>query len=506
MTILRNKLLLLSIVILQINSLLIKHPITPMSIKEPYISGEIENEMEIRICVKGIDKLIPYIAIKDQIVNINSVLLNKAYISKYPTTPLLDMTPLSISKVDGDNTLYLSNYDYFYSISPDLYYCLYLYSNDPRNLKNIQISTLNSTKAYSIASSISISIPSIFIYNLNSSNKVLSFNSDFSLSQDNDIYYNSQLDVNLKVSVTLPDLRTIPTSSNGCFIILELNDFIEYSKQSTITSTKETQNLLETRMKTIEYQVLDTKRVLISNMSEDLVNNRVFPLVISKLQVTGIGEGKIKIKLYWTNTNSLMSSYEMKLFSSIQYSFATKTISNINNISLLYTNSNFPMRITFKTSIDIAPNDKIWIKNTDSKIIFIPSTCDFSSIANSSSAFCNFNRNDSKPNELIISGLTIKSNIEVSIGVWIFTSAFGIPIFKISVGNKTIEEILSHSINIMQAFPNLISSFDYNACISDVSLDCENRLIVKENTGNFALMESSTAAPTLNQNDKIIPI
>lgn len=474
-----------------------------------------ETSYTFRICFYNITSNFNYLGIKDEIEDISEFIDTNAMLYEFESPSTNSLTLKGVfSSLQKTMYFYSSSYK---SLDISTTYCILLNSLSDSymnfNLKHISLVTTTSYISNTVIIDYFTHIARIDQYVFNTQ-AALMIDIEFTLSpEQGSIYEDSEVSIDFFFLVTLPDEnKSIPTStiSNGssgsgttpssntsiskAFILLTFKGTNFSIAKADITSSSDSTEVLQTKLSEFKFEIINTTQIKIYNLSEDLVNSRKIPMSISKIVLSGECVFSISTEVIWRNTNSVISSSSINIFSTVKREVSTANIYNINNLTSFYTKSNFEVYLSF--SIDVVlSNNIIVLKNTNNKVSFISSTCDFSDNSNLSSAYCRgFDSNSSLSgySELVLYNISGKAGIVFSFSFWIHTISSGTPTFTVEVENISNVKVVSiGGITITEAFSNTKESFSgITQCVSGSSTGCTNRLIVNENSGNFVLVEN----------------
>ena len=484
---------------------------------------------EFKLCFSGLSSITKFIELKDSKLDISQMLVNKAILAMYDS--YIENTDLELITIQNNTSMFFKS-NYFKKLEKSKYYCLYIYSKsiDIINAKNISIYSVSSTDENKFIYSSAMNFATVELYDLSYTDPALLIENSFSTIPDiNNVYKDTSIQINFNIIVNLPENRKIYTSEDA-YIVFELTGGARLGDSKIISEVTNSNNSNSSASQSLsklkegfKFEKIDNKRIILFNLSEDLSNNIRIALKLTSVIIISLDEINMSVKIIWRNTNSVISKHSIYLFTPNVYKFISKSIKISEDIPAIYTNSNFLLELKFISPINIDKEDIVVIYNEDLKVVFLPSTCDFSFVPSSKESYCKTfidtsknSININKDHKLGIYNLSIKAGLEVLIKFFIHTLSSGIPVFKLIIHNKTNFEIISHNINVNKAYINEPDSYLFNVnnendkiyysqCKNELSTNCINKLIVNENSGNFSLLESANnlGMPTLSDSDKV---
>lgn len=330
------------------------------------------------------------------------------------------------------------------TIQPINYYCMTFNTIKPINtFKNLKISTSSSAKINNMEYQMIYNFSAFNIYNAATSDALSIYSSDFSKNEAN---LSDDFSANFNFAVDLPENKQILTM-NSMFVVLELTN-LDISK-STVTSQGVGEEPLLTNLKSFDLTKINyseniftiapttnTSILLLDNFSENLVKGRKFRLNITSLKFIQNSDSlsTVKVLVLWKNTNSVVSSFKYTInVTCVKYKFDVDStmINHINNYPYLYSNSAFPVEVSFK--LNESTEKDIIITTTAAStaadnfnkhlIHFIPSTCEFY-LTGSKDAFCIeeatiASTGTKSTSKLIVKKPKINKNTTFKLRVWI---------------------------------------------------------------------------------------
>jgi hypothetical protein len=448
---------------------------------------------EVNFCFKNLRNNFNFLSITDEFTSIDGD-LNKDIAYLFPFEALNDSIAYS------DNTkywqlkgIYVQDFNsYFYKsekynlIDFDTIYCLKIFlvkETSNLNLKRLKLEATTSTLFGRLVRD-SLNLGRVDLYNL--SDQAIKIDSDYVLTPDSNlIYNNTKFSLQTYVSITLPEGKRIPTKDDQIMIIFRFKGNLDLSSMTVLSNIDNT-NVNETKLFNSKITILDNT-VTITDFDEEFFNMRKFPLMFEGIQIKGDTTVSIESLMLWKNTNSVISKHVLEILTTVKYVIKDAVIENSNKVPSIYNKASWPFVFKFETPI-VLVKDSIILKAT--RVHFIASTCNFASIPNSSESFCVSISN----NEIEFRNISSSANTILEIGFWIYADTPGSPTFEVVIKNKTqVANVNTNFLNIFSGFQNVKNSFtSSNLCMAGSQTNCENRLIVNENSGNFFLIENNS--------------
>eukprot|EP00340_Litonotus_pictus_P004922 CAMPEP_0170515148 /NCGR_PEP_ID=MMETSP0209-20121228/1616_1 /TAXON_ID=665100 ORGANISM="Litonotus pictus, Strain P1" /NCGR_SAMPLE_ID=MMETSP0209 /ASSEMBLY_ACC=CAM_ASM_000301 /LENGTH=2534 /DNA_ID=CAMNT_0010799499 /DNA_START=276 /DNA_END=7877 /DNA_ORIENTATION=- len=408
------------------------------------------------------------------------------------------MTKISdVSYNSVDRVLVLQS-SYFSGFEMSKTYCLLLKALiDPTSIRRLQIFGVSTNKQNRIYYEVNYGFTSLDLYstkmdNTDSAMVITLPNPSFTPTT---IMDKTVFALDLVFTCKVGEGKVLPTKENQVLIIVDLPN-INVDKA---TATLETDPNLLVLSETPSIEIR-TNRLVITNLGKDLVTDNAFTLKLGNLKVNEYKSDALSasVSLYWKNTNSLVSYYKLNLNKSItRYSLSNLSIKHINSFPFLYTLSTWPLEFTFSINKDIV-NGSLQLKDTSGIFNYVASTCDFH--MNKFSAQCSSPDGGST---LIISDITVFANTSYKVRVWVYLNSIGTHLNNVVTPSPTVQMLEETNVhNMTPSFKVKMGSLNQganigvaNQCIRPNSpVNCVTPLVINENSGNFVLLESDSAA------------
>lgn len=238
---------------------------------------------------------------------------------------------------------------------------------------------------------------------------------------------------------------------------VEISDSIESSSMPTLNPDT---NQLENKL-TFDKMNVGNYRVL-CNFKEDLSRGRTFRLFFSNLKFKSCGTGdyKFKAELLWKNTNSIIGKNEVDMgLSCSSYNISSGKIEHTSKMKKLFTNTNWPIIITFKP--DESFSDKTITISGPTGINFLQATCFVET--NGTNSICSSSKGTNGVSILKIQKAIATKAVDYRIRVWIDATDVVASGFKYSVSIDGFSSFLfPSSFEILEAIENFSEVYNFS--------------------------------------------
>lgn len=464
---------------------------------------------EINLCFSGVDKNTQVMIIKESNVNnLNEIFSTSVTIRDSIFTKNL----YKIEEVSFDPSTYEITLQspYFRNFEPATTYCLqFTTMKDPTSIKQLSLLTATSNITNRIEYSMRNSFTEIQLYSTPTESNVAAVHIAIPSNAFNPsvIHEDTFFNLKLTVSVAIAAGQYLPTASDQTFFFIELPN-IDVSNATINLFFDSTKITLSS---TPYYELRDSK-ILLYNLGKNLVNGDTFSINIGNIIALNhqyfSGNVIAIASLYWKNTNSLVSYFKLDTQVPItKYVLSSLAFSHVNNSPFIYASSTWPMQFSFTITKPVV-RANLTLKDNNGVVQFIPGTCDFS-INSTRNTKCDTNNGTSQLN---INNITLFANELFTVRVWVYLLPSSNP--NININNIISLQLTAQMVNQTIAFPvtpsfivksgtiNIDDNINYpNQCLdinnnTETPLNCDGRLIINENVGNFFLLENDVYSKT----------